>query len=69
MVQKDVSDRSVLDLVTYEKCVEKLETINQPLSCELEDTPIFEAAVMNLTTTIELSKGHSLHVNSKLSAQ
>ena len=75
VVEKDVFDSSVLELMTYEECDQncflpkKLDIAHQLLPCELDVTPIFEAAMVNLTTTIELSKGHNLHVNSKLSAR
>ena len=42
---------------------------HQLLPCELDITLISEASMVNLTTTVELSKGHNLHVNNKLSAQ
>ena len=73
VVEKDVSDNSMLVLITYEECDKSCflpkepNVVHQLLPCELGFTPIFEATMVNLTTTIELSKGHHLHVNSKLS--
>lgn len=75
VIEKDVSNSSILELITYEECdkncilSEKLDIINQLLPCELDVTPITKVAMMNLTTIVELSKGHNLHVNSKLSTQ
>ena len=38
------------------------------LQYELDTSPIFEATMIESNTTIELSKGHNLHVNPKLSS-
>ena len=75
MVEKDVYDSFVLELTTDEECNESCillkepDIIHQILQCELDKSPIFENAMVELTTTIELSKGHNLHVNSKLSTK
>ena len=74
MVEKDVSDSSMLELTTYEECNESCILLKEPniihqlLPCELDTSPIFEAAIIESTTTVELSKGHNLHVNPKLSS-
>ena len=74
MVEKDVSDSSVLELTTYEECNESYilfkepDIIHQLLPCELDTRKIFEATIIESTTTIELSKGHNLHTNPKLSS-
>ena len=73
MVEKDVFDSSVLELTTYEECNEScillkdLDIIHQLLPCELDTSPISKATIIESTTTIELSKGHNLHVISMLS--
>ena len=46
--------------------LKELDILHQLLPCELEASPISEAAMIESTTTIELSKGHNLHVNPKL---
>ena len=75
VVEKDVFDSSVLELITYEECdqncfLPKEPNISHQISpCELDVTPISEATMFNLRTTIELSKGHHLHVNRKLSPE
>ena len=72
MVEKDVSKSSVLELITYEECGEHCTLLKEPdilhqlLPCELEASPISKASMIESTTTIELSKGHRLHVNPKL---
>ncbi len=72
VVEKDVSKSFVLELITYEKCdkngtfLKELEILYSLLPCELEATPISEATMIESTTTIELTKGHNLHVNPKL---
>ena len=72
MVEKAVSESSVLELITYEECGENCTLLKEPnilhqfLPCELEESLIFEATMIESTTTIELSKGHNLHVNPKL---
>ena len=72
MVEKDVSKSSVLELITYEKCGEDCtllkehDILYQLLPCELEASPISEATMIESTTAVELSKGHNLHVNLKL---
>ena len=40
--------------------------LHQLLLCELEAILISKAVMIESTTTVELSKGHNLHVNSKL---
>ena len=71
VVEKDVSESFVLELITYEECGEnctlpkELDILHQLLPCELEASPISEVAVIESTTTVELSKGHNLHVNLK----
>ena len=75
VVDKDVSDSSLLELITYEECDQgcflpkELDIVHQIFPCELEVIPISKADMVNLTTTVELSKGHNLHVNSKLFAK
>ena len=74
VVEKDVSKSFMLELTTYEECDEncillkELDIIHQLLPCELDTSPISETAMIETTTTIELSKGHYLHVNPKLSS-
>ena len=71
-VEKDASDSFVLELTTYEECNEscillkRLYIIHQLLLCELDTIQISKASMIESTTTIELSKGHNLHVNPKL---
>ena len=75
VVDKDVFDSSMLELITYEEYDQSCFLPKEPyishqiLTCELDVTPISKATMVNLTTTVELSKGHKLHVNSKLSAK
>ena len=75
VVDKDVFDSFVLELITYEECDQSCflpkepDIVHQLLPCELGVTPISEATMVNLTNTIELSKGHQLHVNRKLSTR
>ena len=65
VVEKDVFDSSMLELTTYEECDEnyifpkELDIIHQLLPCELDTSPIYEAAIIESTTIIELSKGHN----------
>lgn len=72
VVEKDVSESSVLELITYEECGENCTFLKEPdilhqlLPCELEASLISKAAMIESTTTVELSKGHNLHVNPKL---
>ena len=72
MVEKDVSKSSVLELITYEECGENCTLLKEPdilhqiLPCELEEIPISEATMIESITTVELSKGHNLYVNLKL---
>ena len=74
VVEKDVSKSFVLELITYEECSENCTLLKEPdilhqlLPCELEASPISEATMIESTTTVELSKGHNLHVNPKLSS-
>ena len=74
MVEKDVFESSVLELITYEECGENCtlfkehDILHPLLLCELEASLISKAAMIESTTTIELSKGHNLHVNPKLSS-
>ena len=71
-VEKDVSKSSVLELTTYEECGEnctllkELDILHPLLPCELEASPISKASMIESTTTVELTKGHNLHVNPKL---
>ena len=71
MVEKDVFDSSVLELTTYEECNESCflpkepDIIHHLLPCELDISPIFEDAMVDLTTTIEISIDHNIHVNNK----
>ena len=73
VVEKDVSNSSMLELTTYEECNESCILLKEPyiihqlLPCEFDTSPISKAAMKESTTTIELSKGHNLHVNPKLS--
>ena len=72
VVEKNVSKSSMLELIIYEECGENCTLLKEPdilhqlLPCELEESLISEATMINSTTTIELSKGHNLHVNLKL---
>ena len=72
VVGKYVSESSMLELITYEEFDKNSTLLKEPeilcsiLPCELEASPIFEAAMIDSTTTIELTKGHKLHVNHKL---
>ena len=72
VVEKDVSESFVLELITYKECDENCTLLKEPdilhelLPCELEAIPISKAIMMESTTTVELSKGHNLHVNPKL---
>ena len=72
MLEKDVSESFVLELITYEECGENCTLLKEPdilhqlLPCELEASPISKAAMIESTTIVELSKGHNLHVNPKL---
>ena len=74
MVGKDVSESSVLELITYEECDKSCTLFKEPenicslLPCELETIPISKNAMVESTTTVELSKGHKLYVNSKLTS-
>ena len=74
VIEKDVSESSMLELITYEECVENCTLLkepnvpHQPLPCELKANPISETAMIESTTTVELSKGHNLHVNPKLTS-
>ena len=74
MIEKDVSDSSMLELTTYEECNKSYflpkypNIIHHLVPCELDTSPIFEATIIDLTTIVELSKGHNLHVNPKLSS-
>ena len=74
MIEKDVSESSVLELITHEECDEnctllkELDVLHQPLPCELKASPISKTAMIEFTTIVELSKGHNLHVNPKLTS-
>ena len=74
MVGKDVSESSMLELITYEECdksctlFKELEIICSLLPCELEASPISEISMIESNTIVELSKGHKLHVNPKLTS-
>jgi len=74
VVEKDVSSSFVLELSTYEECNESCILLKEPyiihqlLPCELDTSPIFEASIIESITIVEFSKGHSLHVNPKLSS-
>ena len=74
VVEKDAYDSFVLELTTYEEwnesCIflKERDIIHQLLPCELDTSPISEATIIDSKTTIELLKGHNLHVNSKLSS-
>ena len=74
VVGKDVFESSVLELITYEECDKSYTLFKEPkffcslLPCELESSPISEAAMIDTTTTVELTKGHKLHVNPKLTS-
>lgn len=75
MVEKDVSESSMIELITYEECdksctlFKELEIICSLLPCELEASPISIFFMIESTTTVELSKGHKLHVNPKLTSK
>lgn len=72
VLEKDISDRSVLEGTIYEEFNEnyflpkELDIIHHLLPYELDTSPISKATIIDLTTTIELSKCHNLHVNHKL---
>ena len=72
VVEKDVYNSFVLEIITYGECNENYflpkepDIIHQLLSCELDTSPISKVAIVDLTSTIEFSKGHNLHVNPKL---
>ena len=72
VVEKDVSDSSMLELTTYEECNESCIFLKEPyiihqlLPCELDTNPISKATIIESTTIFEISKGHNLHVNPKL---
>lgn len=72
MIETHVSNSFVLELTKYEECNENFllpkesNIIHQLLLSELNTSPIPEVAMVDLTTTIELSKCHNLHVNKKL---
>ena len=74
VIEKDVAKSSMLELITYEECDEnctlrkELDVLHQPLPCELKASPIFKTAMIESTTIVELSKGHNLHVNPKLTS-
>ena len=74
VIEKDVFESSMLELITYEECDEnctllkELDVLHQPSPCELKPSPIFETTMIESTTTVELSKGHNLHVNPKLTS-
>jgi len=69
VVEKDVSESSVLELITYEECDKNYTFLKEPkiicplLPCELEENTIFKATMIDSITTIELTKCHNLHVN------
>ena len=71
-VGKDVSESSVLELITYEECDTSCTLFKGPknrcslLPYGLETSPISEIAMVESTISVELSKGHKLHVNPKL---
>ena len=62
VVEKYVFDSSMLELITYEECDQNCFLPKEPgishqlLPCELDVTPISEAAMVNLTTTIDYQK-------------
>ena len=72
MVVKDVFKIFVLELITYEECDKNCTFLKEPkiicslLPCELETSLIYEATMIESTTNVELSQGHNLHVNPKL---
>ena len=71
IVGKDVSESSVLELITYEcdtSCtlLKELENLCSLLPCELEGSPISKIVMVESTIPVELSKGHKLHVNPQL---
>ena len=72
VVEKDVSESYVLELITYEECDKNCTFLKESkilcslLPCELGSSTIFEDTMIDSTTTIELIKGHKLHVNPKL---
>ena len=62
MVEKDASESSILELITYEECGENCTLLKEPdilhqlLSCELEASPIFEAAMIDLPLLLNYLK-------------
>lgn len=69
IVARDITESSVLKLCTYEECVYPTspEIIDQLLPSEVATSPILEVSMVELTIIVELSPGHNLHVNNKLS--
>ena len=66
---KDIAESFVLKLCTYEECfyLASLEIIDQLLPREVATSPIPEVSMVELTTNVELSPGHNLLANNKLS--
>ena len=69
-----MSESSVLELITYEECDTSCTLFKEPknlcslLPCKLKENPISEISMVESTIPIELSKGHKLHVNPKLTS-
>ena len=74
MVEKNLFESFVLELITYEECDKSCTLFKEPkilcslLPCELETSLISEVSMIDSTTTVELTKGHKLHVNPKLTS-
>ena len=66
---KDIAKSFVLKLCTYEDCIypESAKIIDKLLPSELTTSPVPEVSMVGLKTTVELSPGHNLHINNKLS--
>ena len=64
----------VLELIMYEECdtsctlLKEYKNLCSLLPYELEGSPISEIAMVESIIPIELSKGHKLHVNPKLTS-
>ena len=66
---RDIVESSILKLCTYEDCVypKSPKIIDQLLPSEVATSLVLEVSMVELTTTVELSPSHNLHVRNKLS--
>ena len=69
IVARDIAEIYVLKLCTYEDRVYPTSPriIDQLLPSEVATSPVPEVSMVELTTTVEISPSHNLHVNNKLS--